>query len=591
MGLIRSFRRWANRRKAGRVRGQFRRRALGDFQKKLDRKLNTRRRQWDAEDSELRQVMALASGGQPGGWTVPTGRRDLAEMRGRITRQPAHAHLAAGYDSAQTTDDNSTHWRMADQLAADAANLPAIRSILRSRARYEVANNCYARGVGESIANDLVGTGPRLHLDDERLTPEQRAYVEAEFAAWCKAIRLAEKLRTMRKARRQDGEAFAMPVNNDRLATPVKLDLRLIEAEQIGNPAMGAPTATHIDGIILDGKGNPLKYELRQGHPGDPAQAGQSFQVKLIDAADMIHWYRQDRPGQHRGLPEILPALPLYATLRRYTQATLDAAETAADYAVLLETQSGAMFYDEDGQEVTPEAANAFSTMDLKRRMMAALPAGYTAKQMQPEHPSQEYSPFKREICGEIGRCENVSLNVVLGDSSQSNFASGTLDHTIYFKPRQIEREDVANLILDRLFAAWLEEASLIEPGSGGPAYLPQPLRIAGASVSHTWHWDSNELGDPLKLAVSKRTLLTSGLVTIPELYAARNQDWRRAFTAGAAALGVSFEDFQELVRDSIFAGKADPATGDDNPDAPPDGGDSAVVRPKQGAVRRATAA
>lgn len=576
MGLFRTVRKFFNSRKAKR---KFRLKVLAEFQKKLDQRINSRRAQWDAEDAELRQVMTLASGGLPSGWT--TGRKDLAELRGRIA--PART-VAASYDAAQTTDDNVEHWKQADLFSADYANLPAIRQIVRSRSRYEIANNCYARGVGESIANDLVGTGPRLHIDDERLTVEQRAYVEGEFAAWMNAIGAAVKLRTMRKAKRGDGEAWALKITNAQLPTPVKLDIKLLEAEEIASPTLGMPTKNHIDGIILDDNGIPLRYEMRMGHPGDPAQVSLSFKVKEVDAADIIHWFRVDRPGQHRGMPEIMPALPLYATLRRWTQATVDAAEIAADFAVLLETQAGAMFYDEDGNEVQAEAANAFSTMEMRRRMIAAMPAGYTAKQMQPQHPGSEYSPFKRELCGEIGRCECVSLNVVLGDSSQSNFASGTLDHTIYFKPRQIEREELAITVLDRLFAGWLEEAALIEPGAGLPPYLPQPLRQAGAAISHSWHWDSNELGDPLKLAISKKTLLAAGLTTIPELYAQRNQDWRKAFTAAAASLGVTFEEYQEIVRDAIFAGKSDETTGDD----PTDGGESGVVRPKQGEVRKA---
>jgi len=51
---------------------------------------------------------------------------------------------------------------MADGLAADAAANPNIRYILRNRARYEVHNNSYARGMVETLANDVIGTGPRL---------------------------------------------------------------------------------------------------------------------------------------------------------------------------------------------------------------------------------------------------------------------------------------------------------------------------------------------------------------------------------------------------------------------------------------------
>jgi capsid protein len=52
----------------------------------------------------------------------------------------------------------------------------------------------------------------------------------------------------------------------------------------------------------------------------------------------VIHWFRKDRPGQNRGLPDILPALPLFAQLRRYTQAVLAAAESAANVAIFMKT-------------------------------------------------------------------------------------------------------------------------------------------------------------------------------------------------------------------------------------------------------------
>ena len=45
-----------------------------------------------------------------------------------------------------------------------------------------------------------------------------------------------------------------------------------------------------------------------------------------VPAAAVIHYFRTDRPGQRRGIPEITPALPLFAQLRRYTLAVIAAA-------------------------------------------------------------------------------------------------------------------------------------------------------------------------------------------------------------------------------------------------------------------------
>ena len=81
----------------------------------------------------------------------------------RVLVRPARV-VRGRYDAAQTTSDNERHWANADFLAADAANSPEVRRALRCRARYEVANNSYAKGIVLTLANDVVGTGPRLQM-------------------------------------------------------------------------------------------------------------------------------------------------------------------------------------------------------------------------------------------------------------------------------------------------------------------------------------------------------------------------------------------------------------------------------------------
>lgn len=53
--------------------------------------------------------------------------------------------IRARYDAATSTENNRRHWANADALSADAAASPEVRRTLRNRARYEVANNSYAR--------------------------------------------------------------------------------------------------------------------------------------------------------------------------------------------------------------------------------------------------------------------------------------------------------------------------------------------------------------------------------------------------------------------------------------------------------------
>ena len=60
------------------------------------------------------------------------------------------------YDAAATTTDNRRHWANADGLSADAAASPDVRRTLRNRARYEVANNSYAKGIVLLRSSDTV---------------------------------------------------------------------------------------------------------------------------------------------------------------------------------------------------------------------------------------------------------------------------------------------------------------------------------------------------------------------------------------------------------------------------------------------------
>ena len=257
----------------------------------------------------------------------------------------ANRRFQAKYDAAQTTSDNSRHWSNADHLSADAALNPAVCRIIRSRARYEVANNSYCKGMVLTLANDLVGTGPRLKVltKDETLNFQ----IEKAFTEWARRIKFAKKLRIMRQAKAVDGEIFGVMAINKRLKQPVQLDIKLYEADQISSPTV---VNNDIDGIEFDKYGNPSAYFILKNHPGSMF-VNNFGDTDKIAAEHVMHWYRADRPGQSRGVCEIASALPLFAQLRRYTLAVLGAAETAADFAAVMETMAPA---DSDGMLATP---------------------------------------------------------------------------------------------------------------------------------------------------------------------------------------------------------------------------------------------
>ncbi|HUU94491.1 MAG TPA: phage portal protein [Phycisphaerae bacterium] len=418
--------------------------------------------------------------------------------------------VRARYDAAQTTDENRNHWLQADSLSAAAAGNPFVRRTIRNRARYEVANNSYARGIVLTLANYVIGTGPRLQMLTD--FPDANAMIETEFARWSDAIGLPQKLRTMRMAKAQDGEAFALLINNERVDSPVRLDLRLIEADQISTPNLMLDKPNAIDGIVFDEFGNPAEYHILKSHPGSnmPGSAGD---YTPVPASSMLHWFRCDRPEQWRGLPDILPALPLFAQLRRYTLAVLGAAEIAANTGVIfhtplppdtqLPTGTG-----EDGKWGGEE-------MDFPRNVAMFAPEGFTPFQMKAEQPSTTHDMFVKAVLNEIARCLNMPYNIAAGNSARYNYASGRLDHQMYFKSIRVEQTHCEGVVLDPILNAWMVEAVKVLDDLQDLEEWP-----------HQWFWTGHEHVDPNKEATAATALLGAGLLTEAEYCARKGMDW-----------------------------------------------------------------
>jgi lambda family phage portal protein len=410
------------------------------------------------------------------------------------------------YDAAQTTTDNARHWAMADHFSASTSNWLAVRKRLRERARLECSNNGYARGIVNTLANDAIGTGPRLQIRGQNRAAGQK--IEQLFAAWCRRIRLPEKLRLMRTAKAQDGESFAKFFTNPRVPGEVSLDIEIIEADRV--QAWATTSSFLDDSIEYDDHGNPLLYRILRYHPGDLGVMKDRSKRDEIAAEFVIHVFRMERPGQLRGIPEITPALPLFAKLRAYTLSVVEAAATAANYTAVLATTQSA----DDGPTAEP-----MDTVEIERGMLTVLPDGYDLRPFKAEQPTTSYAQFKSEIIMEIARCLNMPFNVAAGNSSGYNYSSGRLDVQIYGKAILIERDYFESQVLGRIFSAWYDEASLI------PNYLP-PLDKAGLPLRHIWIWDALQSIDPVKDATAAIMLLETGMKTAQEYEAEQGGDW-----------------------------------------------------------------
>lgn len=442
---------------------------------------------------------------------VPPTTRDRAIRR-------LESRLAASFDAAQNDPETRKHFAAADALAPDAAASPEVRATVRNRARYETANNSYAAGIVATLANDTIGEGPRLQLVTDQANAA--ATVESAFADWSRAVALADKLRTMRRAKAVDGEAFAILQTNPSIAHAVTLDLQPVEADQIATPFRGPDAEVDADGIEVDRAGNVTAYHVLRRHPGSLAAPWSlALEYDRVPASLVLHWFRADRPGQRRGVSELMPALKMFALLRRYALAELTSAEVAALMPLVLESDAPA------GDEVEAEP---FEEIELARGLVTTLPAGHRLNGPKAEHPATTYGDFKDHILAEIARCICVPFNVAAGNSSRYNYASGRLDFQIYFRSIVVEQAVAERVILAPVFDAWLREARLT-PGKLGDA-----VRALPAETRALWFWPGFEHVDPSKEAAAQAQRLQNHTTTLADECAREGRDWETVLRQAA---------------------------------------------------------
>lgn len=435
------------------------------------------------------------------------------KINGVLVPEGYRGRVKASFDSAQSGSQMASRFAYANNRAPDIDNNTQTRATIRNRARYEAQNSTYARGITLTIANDTIGTGPRLQVLTNNKGLNQQ--IERDFQRWSQAVGLPEKLRLARMAKAIDGEVLIELVTNMNINNPVKLDLALYEADYLVSPTKEINSDKHYDGIDFDTYGNPTRYWLLDSHEAVGGFSSIMAKPKPHDASNVIHYFRPDRPGQRRGVSEIQSALELFNMLRCYTKSVLDAAETAANHAVLLYTQG---LPDQEPDDVAP-----WYEESMTRNMMKALPYGWDARQLKPEQPTNTYKEFKNEIINEIARCLNVPFNVAALNSSDYNYASGRLDHQTYFRALEVETKFIESLILSKIYQLWIMEYGYV-----------RGLNYA-SDFNYRWYWDGHPHVDPQKEANAQKTRLENMTTTLAEEYAAQGMDWETALEQLAA--------------------------------------------------------
>jgi lambda family phage portal protein len=370
-------------------------------------------------------------------------------------------------EEAQAYYDGATRGRRGssfrDRTAAPDVIARDTLSRLRTRSRDLIRNNAYARRAREAIVSNTIGTGvtPQFTRDGgpaedlERLKRDclesteidadgRHTYRGLQSLAFNAVVESGEVLIRRRRRRLEDG-----------LHCPVQF--QVLEADFLDTSKDG-PTETGgkiVQGVEFDAIGRRRAYWLYDEHPGSRRV---SLKSRPIPARDIIHVYRQERPGQVRGIPWSAPVLLRLADFDDYEDAQLVRQKIAACFAAFVEEPF-------DGGFTPPgvEENDAGELIDsLEPGIVERLPPGSNVKFGDPPTVS-DYEEYARVSLRAIAAGFGVSYEALTGDLKGVSFSAGRMGHLEFQRNIDRWRRLIAiPTMCDPLMQWFLEAADLV---------------------------------------------------------------------------------------------------------------------------------
>lgn len=260
--------------------------------------------------------------------------------RQALDRTRARAALKLmNYDAATSTTRGSS-WR---PVASDADGAAAKRARLAYVARDMIRNTPFAARAQQVIVNSTVGDGiiPKItakddaaklallavferHLDTTDIDADGRSNLYGLQRLVMQTVVDAGEV-LIRRRWRFSTDGFALP-----------FQLQVMEPDFLDASRDGTTSAGNLirDGIEYDGIGRRMAYHLYGEHPGAMRWLrGAKSTSTRVDAKDILHIYRQDRPGQMRGVTWFAPVALRLQDLGDFEDAQLMRQKIAACFA------------------------------------------------------------------------------------------------------------------------------------------------------------------------------------------------------------------------------------------------------------------
>ncbi len=459
-----------------------------------------------------------------------------AAARRAYARQVFRKQSQRAYEAARVDRMNSS-WYTANQ-SADRALLGDADKV-RMRSRDLIRNNAYARGAIDAIVANVVGCGiiPRPALEND----DQNEAILRAWQRWCEQADSAGRLHFYEMqslALREMIEAgeglvhFTADTEDPIRVSPLALEL--IEADRIDSGQDTYRTGQKENtnevrrGVELDRRGRAVGYYLFPTHPDGTGLSYSSSQ--RVDAAGILHVFRQERIGQTRGISWLSPAVMWLRDLGLYVDNEIQASAVASCFSVVIKTiDSGDTFgaiATPSGAESTDSDGNRFER--IQPGLVSHLMPGESIETVNPSRPNSAAGPWIDLILRSIAVGMGLSYELVSRDYSKTNYSSNrasALEDRRRFKPLQ---KFLVWHLCQPVYREWF--TSCVIAGRDGFPSVDEFVANPDAWLMVNWRPPGWEWVDPLKEAQASQLEVEQGFRSRGDVIESAGGDLREVY-------------------------------------------------------------
>ncbi|MDQ0301281.1 phage portal protein [Ancylobacter polymorphus] len=417
---------------------------------------------------------------------------------GLIDRMRAAAHAFRSIEAG----GSGQRWSRGKVLRSPAREITTRRQLAAERAAWLAMNDATAAAIVAHWATNLASDGPsivprtadaalRRHVSDAWSRWWDRADAEGrdDFAGI-----LTRAARGIVAA----GEAFLVMEADE----AGELVLRSIAPEQVDATMTRPVTGGNIvAGIQMDARGRPTRFWIRPA--SDAMPAAYALTAQPVDAADVLHAFRRDHPGQVRGLSWLAPVATKLDQLAELDDSALALAQTASLFGGVLVNATG-----QPGDDISPASG-------LSPGALVELPPGVDVRFSDPPAFTGA-DALRREMLRSVASGVGLPYELVTADLSAVNYSSMRAGFGEFRKRVDVLRRTLVEAQIVRpLWRRWLTIEAL--HGRIAP-------NVAG-SLEPIIAWSAWLPIDPAKDVEADIAALTAGLTSRAELVAKRGRD------------------------------------------------------------------